>query len=145
MKLHFWLLSSSSSWSIYHFWVCNTSCSFFFISYSSFSLDWISFCISRSPNYLLWTFFTKEISSGEIRKFVTPPTWQTSSFTKRNNSKVFSEAELRCISKRYLFIENPCSGVLFPWLRDKIHLTKEINWVYFCQPSSLNILPIFLQ
>ena len=56
-KLDFWLLISSSSSSIFCVWVCNTSCSFFFISCSSFSLDWISFCISRSATYLLWAFF----------------------------------------------------------------------------------------
>ena len=127
------------------FSVCNTSYSFFFISCSSFSLDWISFCISRSATYLLWALFTEEISLWEIGKYVTPPTRQTSSFTKRNDSKVFSQVELPCTSKRCLFIENPRSGVLFPWLRDKIHLTKQINWVYFCKPSSLNILQIFLQ
>ena len=78
-KLDFWLLNSNSSSSIFYFWVCNTSCSFFFIYCSSFSLDWISFCISRSATYLLWTIFTEEISSREIGKFVTHTTQQTSS------------------------------------------------------------------
>ena len=144
-KLDFWLLNSNLSSSIFYFWVCNTSCSFFFIYCSSFSLDWISFCISRSATYLLWTIFKEEISSREIGKFVTHTTQQTSSFTKRNDCKAFYEVELPCTSKRHLLIENPRSRVLFPWLRDKIHLTKQINWVYFCKASSLNTLPTFLQ
>ena len=38
----------------------------------------------------------------------------------------------------------PLFWCAIPWLRDKIHLTKQINWIYFCKPSSLKILPIFV-
>ena len=143
-KLDFWLLNSSSSSSIFGFWLCNnpapsSSSLVPVFSYIEFSLY---LCVS---NILALRIFTEEISYREIWKFVTPPPRQTSSFIKRNNSKVFSKVERPCTSKWYLFIENPRSGVLFPWLRDKIYLHKLTSWAYFCQPSSLNILPIFLQ